>query len=256
MDQVIVRYEKPDGTTAWGLHDGDTVHEIEEDDSGRFQPGSVIAPFDSLTILPPVMPTKIVCVGRNYAAHAEELGNPLPAEPLLFLKPPSAIVGQNGRIVLPDGVGRVDFEGELALVMGTQAAHLTPEEVPDVVLGMTCLNDVTARDLQKADRTFTRAKGFDTFCPVGPAIVTGDIMAPRQVRTLVNGEVRQDGNTADMIFDVCRLVSYISHIMTLLPGDVIATGTPPGVGPLSPGDEVVVDIEGVGRLVNPVVSAG
>ncbi len=254
MHQAIVRYETPEGHSAWGLLVEDQVHAIEEDLDGRVQLGPPVASLDTLSLLPPVLPTKIVCVGRNYPAHAAELGNEVPSEPLLFLKPPSALTAPHSPIVIPPDVGRVDFEGELALVMGKPASRIAPDEVPDAVLGVTCLNDVTARDLQKKDRTFTRAKGFDTFCPVGPVVVLDDIRKTRRLRTLVNGEVRQEADTADMIFDVCALVSYISHIMTLEPGDVIATGTPSGVGPLQPGDEVVVEIEGVGSLSNPVVS--
>ncbi len=253
MTLCIARYQIPgDEATAWGVVVGDTVHELEGDVFGPFGPGRPVARLEALRLLAPVKPTKIVCVGRNYAAHAAELGNEIPKAPLLFLKPPSSIIGPGEAIAIPEGVGRVDYEGEIALVMRQKACRIDAVRVPEHVLGCTCLNDVTARALQKKDRTFARAKGFDTFCPVGPVVVTGDIRRARRIRTFVNGHLRQDGTTEGMIFDACTLVSYISHIMTLLPGDIIATGTPPGVGPLAEGDEVVVEIEGLGRLANPV----
>ncbi len=252
----IIRYRRAQGdqTIRYGFLEGDTVLEFRGNLYEHFEVGPPVAGLPDVTLLAPVMPPKIVCVGRNYAAHAAELGNAVPAEPLLFLKPPSAVVGPGDPIVLPPGVGRVDFEGELALVIRRKTRQVAPDEVPDHVLGITCLDDVTARDLQKKDRTFARAKGFDTFCPLGPTLLVDDIRRPRRIETRVDGTVRQSGSTEDMIFDVCALVSYISHIMTLVPGDVVATGTPPGVGPLAPGQAVSVEVEGVGALENPVVS--
>jgi len=204
------------------------------------------------TWLSPCAPTKIVGIGRNYREHAAELDHPIPAEPLLFLKPPSAIGGHGAVIRMPRASRRVDYEGELGVVIGRTACRVPEEAALSHVLGYTCVNDVTARDLQKSDVQFTRAKGFDTFCPVGPCLTTG--LAPERLRieTYVNGSRRQSAPASSMIFGVARLVSYISHIMTLFPGDLIATGTPEGVGPLHDGDEVEVVIEGIGRLRNRV----
>ena len=204
-------------------------------------------------LLPPVAPSKIVCVGRNYREHAAELGNPMPSEPLLFLKAPSAIIGQGESIELPPSSERVEHEGELAVVIGRRCGRLTDAEDPlAYVLGYTCLNDVTARDLQRRDVQFTRGKSFDTFCPVGPYVVTGPDPSDLLVETRVNGEVRQSGRTSAMAFPVPHLLRYISNAMTLEPGDLIATGTPAGVGPLRDGDLVEVEVEGVGILSNPV----
>ncbi len=210
-----------------------------------------------LKLLPPVAPSKIVAVGRNYKEHAEELGNTLPDEPLLFLKAPSSIIGDGDAIVLPRFSQRVEHEGELAVVIGRRCRDISEEEdTLAYVLGYTCLNDVTARDLQRKDVQFTRAKSFDTFCPVGPFVVTGLDPLDLLVETRVNGEVRQSGRTSLMAFDVPFLIRYISRMMTLEPGDVITTGTPAGVGPLLDGDTVEVSVEGVGTLRNHVRAQG
>jgi len=204
-------------------------------------------------LLPPVSPSKIVCVGRNYSEHAAELGNPMPSEPLLFLKAPSALIAHGQHIELPHTSQRVEHEGELAVVIGRKCSRLAPDEDPlPYVLGYTCLNDVTARDLQRKDVQFTRGKSFDTFCPVGPYVVTGLDPSDLSVETRVNGEVRQSGRTSAMAFPVPFLIRYISNAMTLEAGDLIATGTPSGVGPLRDGDTVEVEVEGVGILRNPV----
>lgn len=204
-------------------------------------------------ILTPVAPSKIVCVGRNYSEHAAELGNPMPSEPLLFLKAPSAIIGDGDFIELPELSQRVEHEGELGVVIGRRCSRVADDEDPlSYVLGYTCLNDVTARDLQRRDVQFTRGKSFDTFCPVGPHIVTGLDPADLKVETRVNGEVRQSGRTSAMAFPVTQLIRYISRAMTLEPGDLIATGTPAGVGPLLDGDVCEVEVEGVGTLRNSV----
>ena len=197
-------------------------------------------------------PTKIICVGRNYADHAKELGNEPPAEPLLFLKPPSALLPHGGTIVYPAASSQVHHEGELAIVIGKRAKDVKREQWREYVRGFTCANDVTARDLQKKDGQFTRGKGFDTFCPAGPRIVEDLDVSSLRVQVRVNGEVRQDGNTSQMMFDCAFLVEYISAIMTLMPGDLILTGTPAGVGPLNRGDVVEVEIEGIGILRNDV----
>jgi 2-keto-4-pentenoate hydratase/2-oxohepta-3-ene-1,7-dioic acid hydratase in catechol pathway len=207
---------------------------------------------EGATLLPPVTPTKIVCVGRNYADHAKELGNDTPAEPILFLKPPSALLAPFGTIVRPSQSQRVDFEGELAVIIGREARAVSAAAWRDVVRGFACANDVTARDLQKKDVQFTRGKSFDTFCPIGPGIEDDVDPSDLRVTTHVNGETRQDGRTSQMIFPVPFLIEFITAIMTLLPGDVILTGTPAGVGPLVAGDTVEVEIEGIGVLRNAV----
>jgi len=204
-------------------------------------------------LLAPVTPSKIVCVGRNYREHAAELGNKMPDEPLLFLKPSSCIVGNGDRIELPPQSQQVEHEGELGVVIGRSAKKLSDDDDPlSYVLGYTCVNDVTARDLQRKDVQFTRGKSFDTFCPVGPW-VTSDIDPTRvDVTTRVNGEVKQNGNTADMAFPVSFLIRYISNIMTLNPGDLIATGTPAGVSKMKHGDQVEVEVAGIGILRNSI----
>jgi 2-keto-4-pentenoate hydratase/2-oxohepta-3-ene-1,7-dioic acid hydratase in catechol pathway len=222
----------------------------------RFLDGGRIATADrppaNAEILPPATPTKIVAVGRNYAEHARELGNEPPSEPIIFLKPPSALLGQNGTIVRPPQSARVDFEGELAIVVSKRARNVKADRWRDFVLGFTCANDVTARDLQKKDVQFTRGKSFDTFCPIGPCIETELDPSDLALRTRVNGDVRQNGRTSMMVFPCPVLFEFISAIMTLEPGDVILTGTPAGVGPLASGDTVEVEIEGVGALRNHV----
>jgi 2-keto-4-pentenoate hydratase/2-oxohepta-3-ene-1,7-dioic acid hydratase in catechol pathway len=203
-------------------------------------------------LLPPVVPSKIVCVGRNYADHARELGNEVPAEPVIFLKPPSAVIGPEETIIRPPQSQRVDFEGELAIVIGKPARNVAQDEWHDYVSGFTCANDVTARDLQKKDVQFTRGKSFDTFLPLGPCLAADLDPAALRVMTRVNGQTRQDGNTRDMIFSCGRILEFISSVMTLFPDDVILTGTPSGVGPLQAGDVVEVEIEGIGTLRNVV----
>lgn len=208
-----------------------------------------------MKLLEPIAPSKIVCVGRNYREHAAELGNKMPDEPLLFLKAPSAIISAGEEIVLPGASQQVEHEGELGVVIGRVARNIPNDEDPlSYVLGYTCVNDVTARDLQRKDVQFTRGKSFDTFCPVGPWIETDIDPGNVVVQTRVNGEVKQKGNTADMAFSVAFLIRYISEIMTLYPGDLIATGTPAGVSRLNPGDIVEVEVSGIGVLMNQVVS--
>jgi len=209
--------------------------------------------IDEVKLLPPVTPSKIVCVGRNYADHAAELGNEVPKEPLLFLKAPSALIGNQDEIVIPSQSNQVEHEGELAIVIGRTCKDLVDNEDPlGYVFGYTCLNDVTARDLQRKDVQFTRAKSFDTFCPIGPFIETEIETSDLRVTTRVNGLIRQDGRTSQMVFPADSLVRYISRHMTLNAGDVIATGTPSGVSKMGPGDVCEVEIEGIGILKNPV----
>jgi 2-keto-4-pentenoate hydratase/2-oxohepta-3-ene-1,7-dioic acid hydratase in catechol pathway len=200
-------------------------------------------------------PTKIVGVGVNYRAHAAEMGKPLPGEPILFLKPPSALCGAGDPIELPAGVGRVDHEAELGVVIGRRARRVDASSALDHVLGYTCVNDVSARELQRKDGQWARAKGFDGFCPVGPVIRAGLDPGRLSIAARVNGQPRQASSTADLIFDVPTLIAFISGVMTLEPGDLITTGTPSGVGPIAPGDRVEIEIEGIGVLANPVVDA-
>ncbi len=205
------------------------------------------------TRLAPVEPSKIVCVGRNYGAHARELGNQIPDEPLLFLKPPSALCGPEATIEVPAMSRRVEHEAELGVVIGERLKHASLDEASAAIFGITCVNDVTARDLQRKEVQFTRAKGFDTFCPVGPHVETElPDLGNLRVSARVNGILRQQGNTRDMTFPVLELIRFISEVMTLLPGDLICTGTPEGVGPLVAGDRVEVEVEGVGVLQNGV----
>jgi 2-keto-4-pentenoate hydratase/2-oxohepta-3-ene-1,7-dioic acid hydratase in catechol pathway len=202
-----------------------------------------------------VRPSKIVCVGRNYARHAAELGNEVPAEPLIFLKPPSAIVGDGAPIVLPAGAGRVDFEGEIGVIIGRTARNVLAGDAWDYVEALVPMNDVTARELQASDSQWARAKGFDSFCPVGTPVPLGDVdVTALAVTTHVNGELRQSAPVSDMAFDIPTIIEYISGIMTLEVGDLVATGTPEGVVPLALGDEVVVSVTGVGSVRNPVVA--
>lgn len=210
-------------------------------------------PLNEVSLLAPVTPSKIVCVGRNYREHAAELGNAMPSEPLLFLKAPSAIIASGDTIKLPHVSAQVEHEGELGVVIGRAASYLSDDQDPlAFVLGYTCVNDVTARDLQRKDVQFTRAKSFDTFCPVGPFITTDINPADVAVTTRVNGEIKQQARTSSMAFSVAYLLRYISRVMTLLPGDLIATGTPAGVSRLSDGDIVEVEVEGIGVLRNAV----
>jgi 2-keto-4-pentenoate hydratase/2-oxohepta-3-ene-1,7-dioic acid hydratase in catechol pathway len=245
------------------MQDGDTFYASERDGELRRASGD---PFTSLTpgaavrgglsgvtLLPPVRPSKIVCVGLNYKDHAGEVGKALPAEPLLFIKPPSAVIGPGDAIRRPPGVGRVDHEAELGIVIGRRAHRVAAANAWDYVLGLTCVNDVTARDLQKKEAQYTRCKGFDTFAPIGPCIATGLGSGPRTVEGWVNGQRRQSSSTAHLIFPIEHLVEFISFVMTLEPGDVISTGTPEGIGPLAAGDSVTIRIDGVGELTNPVV---
>ena len=227
---------------------------VEGDIFGDWTQGASVA-MNGQRLLAPLTPSKIVAIGRNYREHAAELNNPVPVEPLIFLKPPSAIVGPAEPIVIPPGVGRVDHEAELGVVIGARARNVRAEDASRYVFGLTCVNDVTAREVQKKDVQFTRAKGFDTFAPMGPCIVTGvDYRVPEGllVEGWVNGERRQHGSTSALIFSIDYLMAFVSAVMTLLPGDIISTGTPAGVGPLAAGDTVTVKVAHVGELTNPV----
>ncbi len=243
------------GGARYGVVRGESVEELTAAPWLAGTPTGQRHDLSRVRLLAPCQPSKIVCVGRSYKEHAAELGNPLPREPLLFLKPPSAVIGPEEAIVYPSISQRVDHEGELALVIGKRCRRPSSRENPlDYLFGITCLNDVTARDIQKADGQFTRGKGFDTFCPLGPVIATGIDASDLSVETFVNGQRRQAGRTSEMVFPLGVIIRHIAEVMTLEPGDVIATGTPPGVGSLQPGDTVEVVIEGVGRLRNLVVA--
>lgn len=236
----------------WGWLDGDRIGELEGDPFGTYRRSAASTPLDSVQLLAPVQPGKIVCVGRNYAAHAAEHDAEVPELPLLFLKPPSAVIGPGERILLPPQSERVEHEGELAIVIARRGRWVQPGDVDPMILGFTVANDVTARDIQFGDGQWTRGKGFDTFCPLGPWIELSFDPADALITTSVNGQMRQMASTRDMIFPARKLIAFVSSVMTLEPGDVIMTGTPSGVGPLVDGDEVTVEIEGIGSLTNPV----
>ncbi|MFI7433221.1 fumarylacetoacetate hydrolase family protein [Micromonospora haikouensis] len=239
--------------------EGLTVAEIEGHPFGQIQFSGARWALSDVRLLSPILPSKVVCVGRNYAEHAAELGNDVPKEPLLFLKPSTSVIGPRDAIRLPIFSKQVEHEAELAVVIGAPGARRADRAAAErAIFGYTCANDVTARDLQRSDGQWTRAKGFDSFCPIGPWITTGLDVTDLEIRCEVGRnpeemEVRQLGRTRDMVFDVPALVSYVSHVMTLLPGDVVLTGTPAGVSPLTEGDTVTVRIEGIGELSNPVV---
>ncbi|RAN92498.1 uncharacterized protein GUI43_02701 [Micromonospora noduli] len=238
---------------------GLTIAEIEGHPFGNLSFSGARWALSDVRLLSPILPSKVVCVGRNYADHAAELGNEVPKEPLLFLKPSTSVIGPRDAIRLPIFSKQVEHEAELAVVIGAPGARRADRAAAErAIFGYTCANDVTARDLQRSDGQWTRAKGFDSFCPIGPWITTGLDVSDLEIRCEVGRnpeemEVRQLGRTKDMVFDVPGLVSYISHVMTLLPGDVVLTGTPAGVSPLVEGDTVTVRIDGIGELTNPVV---
>lgn len=245
-------------------HDGAPRYAVEQDGRTRLVDGDIFGAFElgqeiSLAdrrLLAPVLPSKIVCIGLNYKDHAAEQKKPLPPEPLIFIKPSTCVIGPGDPIVLPREVGRVDHEAEAAVVIGRRATQVREDEAAQYVFGITCLNDVTARALQEKGVGYTRAKGFDTFAPVGPCVVSGldyDAAEGLGVEGWVNGVKRQSSSTRELIFPIPRLVAFISAIMTLLPGDVISTGTPSGIGPLAAGDSVTIKVAGVGELTNPVV---
>ena len=245
---------KQNQTIQYGLLEGDRLIPLQRSHFGDLREKKEKIFIGEVIILPPVLPSKIVAIGRNYRQHADERGQRVPERPLIFLKPPSAVVGTNDIIIYPEETKRIDYEGELAVVIGKKVWKLEKDSpVEDSILGYTCLNDVTARDLQEKDGQWTRAKSFDTFAPLGPCISTDVDPSRLRLKTFLNGKLRQSANTANMIFPVHELLRYISHIMTLMPGDIITTGTPSGVGPMSPGDRVDVQIEGIGTLSNTVM---
>lgn len=241
-----------DGKTYWGVFDLEDgiVIPIKGSVFGDFELEGSSFSIEEVDILPPVMPSKIVCVGLNYRDHAEELKMEIPEEPIIFLKPSTSVIGHNDTIIAPSFCKRVDYEAELAVVISKICSNVSPDKVGEYILGYTCLNDVTERYFQKKDGQWTRAKSFDTFCPIGPWIETEMDWRNIQIKAYLNGELKQNSNTSNMIFGVEEIVSFVSKIMTLLPGDIIATGTPPGVGEMKNGDEIVIEIEGIGALRN------
>lgn len=254
-DAMRVAMLEKNGDRGWFALDGDRARRFDGSPFEGARLGSHEIQWSAADLRAPVRPSKIVCIGRNYAAHAKELGNEPPKEPLLFLKAPSSIAGPGDAIVLPKESERVEHEAELGVVIGRRGRRIAREQALDAVYGYTCVCDVTARDLQKKDGQWTRAKGFDTFCPVGPWIETELNPADLSVRCLVDGVEKQSGRTSQMIFDIPTLISYVSAVMTLEPGDLLVTGTPEGVGPLAPGNRLVVAIEGIGELSVGVVGS-
>jgi 2-keto-4-pentenoate hydratase/2-oxohepta-3-ene-1,7-dioic acid hydratase in catechol pathway len=254
MSERLYRLQA-DARVFYAVERDGALSEIDGDVFETWRPGRPIGSgLDTYKVLAPVVPSKIVAVGLNYRDHAAEQGKPLPPEPLIFLKPSTAVIGPGDAIEIPEGVGRVDHEAEAGIVMRRRATRVAAADALDYVLGVTCVNDVTARDIQRRENQYTRPKGFDTFAPVGPAIALGLDLGDLPVEGLVNGTRRQSSTTKQLIFPVAELVAFISNVMTLLPGDIISTGTPSGIGPLQPGDVVTVRVGGVGELTNPVVS--
>ncbi len=251
----IVRYERK-GKKRWGVLDeeGEHVREGVGDFLGDWGLTKKVYRIDGVRLIAPIEPSKIVALGLNYRDHAEELGMPLPDDPMIFMKPSTSIAGPGDDIIYPHMSSQVDYEAEMAIVIGKKAKNTAPEDARKYVLGYTCLNDVTARDLQRKDIQFTRGKGFDTFCPIGPCIVTDIVPDDLAVEAYLNGEQKQSSRTSNLIFGVDELVTFISHIMTLLPGDIISTGTPGGIGPMQVGDTIEIRVEGIGGLVNSVVA--
>lgn len=255
----FIRYStaKQEPRLGWILSQGDEqlVGPVEGNLFGEFRRLEADQPLASVRLQAPVLPGKIICVGRNYVAHAKEHQAEVPEVPLLFLKPPTSVIGPNDTVVLPPQSQQVEHEAELVVVIGKRGRWIAPEDAPKHVLGYTIGNDVTARDLQRRDGQWTRAKGFDTFCPIGPWIDTDFDPADGMIACHVNGEMRQMASTRDMVFSVRQLIAFASSVMTLEPGDILMTGTPAGVAPLHPGDTVMITIEGLGTLSNPVAAA-
>lgn len=252
----IVRFEHG-GQTGYGLLDGATVYQLSGDPFGEFSKGAAVGPVGQVRLLAPVEPSKIVAIGLNYLDHITQdaHGFKQPENPIIFLKPPSSVIGPEADIVLPTGTQQVDSEAELAVVIGRRARHVRAEDAYDYILGLTCSNDVSARDYQFKDGQWARAKGFDGSCPLGPWIETELSPSDLAIETRVNGEIRQSARTSDMAFGVAELIAHVTSFMTLLPGDVLLTGTPSGIGPMRPGDRVEVEVEDVGVLSNEAVAA-
>jgi 2-keto-4-pentenoate hydratase/2-oxohepta-3-ene-1,7-dioic acid hydratase in catechol pathway len=250
----IARFSTDDGMS-FGVIEEDSVAAIAAHPFGELRFTGERFDLADVRLLAPILPSKVIGIGKNYAEHAREMGGEPPAEPVIFNKPSTAVIGPGEAVAYPEKLSeRVDYEGELAVVIGRMCREVPAARAADVILGYTCGNDVTARDLQKRDGQWTRAKGFDTFCPLGPWIETSVDPSDLAITTTVNGDVRQDSRTSLLLHDIPTLIEYVSQVMTLLPGDVILTGTPAGVGPLEVGDEVSVTIESIGTLTNRVIS--
>ncbi len=234
----------------WGMLEGENIKVVSGEPFKNIKPAAKSIKLCEIRFLPPAKPTKIILVGLNYREHARELNMPFPKEPLIFLKPPTSLIGHNDTIVYPSSVSQLDYEAELAIVIKKQGKNIKFKDVPEYILGYTCLNDVTARDLQRKDVQWTRAKSFDTFCPAGPWLETKIEPDRLNIRSYLNGRLKQNSNTREFIFSSNKLVSFISRIMTLYPGDIISTGTPSGIGPMKKGDKIEVEIEGIARLTN------
>jgi len=247
----IVRYTVG-RKTAYGILDGENIHGLTGSPFNRLMRSGISHSLSDVKLLAPCTPSKIVALGVNYRSHGEEMSHRIPTEPLIFIKPSTSVIGPEANINYPPSSQRVDYEGELGAVIGKRTRPVSTQEAREFIFGYTCVNDVTARDIQARDKQWTRSKGFDTFCPLGPCIETE--LDPRNLtlETRLNGECKQHTSTADLVFPVYELVSFISHVMTLLPGDVIATGTTSGIGPMQPGDTVEVEIECIGILRNHV----
>jgi len=243
-----------EGMVRDGFLSGQELRLIEGGIFGEWRETGERVKLSEAKLLPPVLPSKVAALGLNYRDHAREMGMPIPEEPIIFLKPSTAVIGPGEAVLYPAGgiTGRVDYEAELGIVIGKRAKSVSAAQAMDYILGYTCVNDVTARDLQARDGQWSRAKGFDTFCPIGPCIETELDPSRLKVQAVLNGKLVQDSNTSELIFTVPRIIELVSRVMTLLPGDIIATGTPPGVGPMKPGDSITIHVEGVGRLTNPV----
>jgi 2-keto-4-pentenoate hydratase/2-oxohepta-3-ene-1,7-dioic acid hydratase in catechol pathway len=248
----IVRFNI-DGKTNNGILESETIRAFTGSPYGRIRTTDRYFNLNEVKLLPPCNPSKIVAIGVNYRSHGEEMSHRIPAEPLMFIKPSTSVIGPEDDVVYPESSERVDYEGELGVVMKKRAWKVSREDAPKYILGYMCLNDVTARDIQARDKQWTRGKGFDTFCPIGPCIETECNPDNLELETRLNGEIKQHTSTGELIFPVYELVHFISSVMTLLPGDVIATGTTSGVGPMQPGDTVEVEIENIGTLRNYII---
>jgi len=250
----IIKFRKKNGPSSYGILEYPNIYPAEISPSGKISSERKrVLDISEAHLLVPCEPSKVVLAGLNYKDHAAELGMELPSEPVIFLKPISSLLPTLGNIICPGMSERVEYEGEMAVVIGKKCKDISEKDAAGHILGYTCLNDITARDLQKRDGQWTRSKSFDTFCPVGPVIETEMDPMNAEIKLMLNGKIKQHSNTSNLIFGVNYLVSFISKVMTLYAGDIISTGTPPGVGPVKIGDEVAVDIENIGRLVNKVV---
>ena len=250
MKIIRFKYKK---NILWGLVDGDIVFPLKEEPYKQIKLTKEKISFKKCKLLPPTTPSKIILVGLNYSNHAAELNMPVPKNPIIFLKPVTSLIGNNNSIIYPSSIKRLDYEAELAVIISKKGKNISKKDVPNYIFGYTCLNDITARDIQSQDIQWTRAKSYDTFCAVGPCVETELIPRNIRIQSYLNGKLKQNSSTKEFIFKVDHLVSFISKVMTLLPGDIISTGTPPGIGKMEKGDIIEIKIEGIGTLRNKVV---